>query len=945
MVRSIFAASELLARHRDDAAAPKPRAHGSGWPRRLARAAIGVVAAFAALPGMGHLAYAQLGGFLPIPIDREWYHEDEFTRTPGLRAEPRHVVVLDFKRSAVRGSAIVHSIPYRLLRDRTFDFCVPKDDPNIRSITLMAEGSPPVIVKVPRGAPCKTKTVSAGLYRLQIEQDGQRAPASGATGFVHVPRSKRIASGGLQSAGTVLFDPTYCQGLPADAAQSRPRYVFRTPSGRWIYSQNDFYGTLHATAIPSVNTQIPLDLAVGGFTSCRFGSGETTFAIHKANGEGYLTIGTANQVPFAPIGFFSPTPYDIVDLGNFQFALYHGGYPIFEGDDLALHWAIPADNRDGFAPASAPTPLSNPITYYPPGTPVPDLLPGEVALMKGSGFNTSQGTWVIRGDLPDTSSIAYTNPFTGQRLTIPPLGGVDNSCDSVRLGPRTVLQTFRRTFYYLPLSDLGQDQSCVWFAAETASLQIVSAEQWIASTNACNRCNLSGIDLSGEDLSSGSFNASTFVGANLTNTIFRDANVSYSDFSGADTRLDGTDFSGAGLIVGDLFRGSDVSKTNLRLRLGDGENYLDSYPDLLDFHGATVSVQTLYPKFWRLQDFTGAVFVDSKGADVSSTSDPIDLSSAKMSNVFLPGIGLAGANVSGADFTGANLSGASLESAYATDPATFNLANLTRATLKNGRFSKSFFRGTALSPANLAGADLSGAWFEDDGSSSFGRSSLAGSYMLDTRLNDAHLTNAVLDQVSWYNVDPATPIATGAGAFMAGASFNLADLPGLDLTGATLQGAALTNAQLIGANLTNARLDPNGATATNASKANFGGANLNNTNLSSANLFDAGVSTTQDPQVFIEVLKDPDRFQKPPQYQFFAVNRPPTAGTPNTSHATCPSGLTASSSGCGPIASGNPNWVAPNPPLEPTDCQPSEYDSQGNVIAITCQSGRHPAGG
>jgi len=200
------------------------------------------------------------------------------------------------------------------------------------------------------------------------------------------------------------------------------------------------------------------------------------------------------------------------------------------------------------------------------------------------------------------------------------------------------------------------------------------------------------------------------------------------------------------------------------------------------------------------------------------------------------------------------------------------------------------------------------------------------------------MTHAVLDYVSWYNAS-ASGTATGDGAFLSNASLVLADLPYLRLNGATLQNTTLTNTVFIGADLTNVH-----ASGANAGLVNLRGTILDSADFSSANLANAGVSTTQDPQIYIEVLVDPDRYQKPAQYQYLAVNRPPTNGTPNTANAICPNEVKGDSqSGCGVITSSNPYWIPLSPPQEPTDCQPSQYDSQGNVIAVTCSSSRHPA--
>lgn len=885
------------------------------------------------------IARAQLlPQILPILVDREWYYEHEFIDLPGLRAEPRHVVVLDLERTVERGKTTVHSIPYRVLTDRTFDFCVRKDDPNIRSLTFMSEDGGGVSIHVPRGAPCKTRTISAGLYRLQVEHDGQSVSPEGAVAFVHVPRAKRNASAELLTAGTAPLDATSCHGLDTDTAEARPRFAFRTADGRWVYSANDSTGTVQVDPPPKLLTAPTINLGTGGWTTCRDVNGDYRFAMRKtgtASGYLYADQRIVNGVNLAPLDLAGDlsVPFSVTDLGNFQVGIaYHPSgsttWPVFVGTDNLLHWFQDVNGNPQRAAQS--TPLVNAVTYYPPGTTVPDLLSGEAALTTNCNYDTTHGTWVVRGDIPDIGAVAYTDPFTGKTEGFPRYGGLGNPGDSVRLGPRTVFQMFRSTFYTPPaITYIGESQSCVWFQDQTASFKVAPAEQFIASTNECGTCNLSGIDLSNLDLTRSQFDHSNFNGANLTNTIFSYGSTIAADFSGSNTRLAGTNF-GNTRIGSARFRNTDLSTANMQSD--------QPLANSVDFYAATLSVNTMHPEHWHYaNDFNSATFKDSSGATVSSSASPLDLTNAKMRGVHLEGITLTGANVSGADFTGAHLSFAGFESAIATQPVTFNGADLTKASLKNASFPNSFFRCASMSPTNLGGADLSASFLEPDTTVSppCGATSLAHSYMFNTRLTNARMTGAVLDFVSWYNTD-ASGTATGEGAIMTNASFKLADLPNLRLANAVLDGAVLDDTQLIGANLSSAS-----AQHANATTANLRGAVVNGTNFSFANLTDAAVSTTQDSQVFIEVLTDPDRYQKPLTYQYFAVNRPPTTGVPNTANAVCPSGTAPGASGCGPFTSSL--WVPTNPPQEPTDCKPSQYDDQGNVIAITCSSSRHPA--
>lgn len=458
-----------------------------------------------------------------------------------------------------------------------------------------------------------------------------------------------------------------------------------------------------------------------------------------------------------------------------------------------------------------------------------------------------------------------------------------------------------------------------------------------------NIANLQGADLryanlNGNDFSSFKYSngqppnegSSKLAGVKMnSSTDIRGANFSFADASGLDWHV--TDWSQTRMQHTNLSNGN-MSGFNLTAAPYAGKFFIsDKNTDY--FAGANM---------------TGVNF---SGANLAG----LDLTNAQLTTSNFASANLYGAHLSGANFTKANFSSADLGSATAAEnnPVVFNGATMTHVFMKSASMPGSFFRGVSMAPANLGGAVLSGAWFEVDPlcfdssnnclvnnlSCVCQPATLSRSYMLNTDLSGAHMTDVVLDYVSWYNVSSSSPIATGADAFLTGASFNLADLPGLDLTGARLEGAVLTNTQLIGANLTGAQLQRDGSTRTNLSTANLRGANLTGANLDYANLQNAGASAVAESEVYIEVLADPDHYQAAESYQYFAVNRPPTilgASDTVTDFATCPSGVTGP---CGPITS--PNWVAPNPPQEP-DCT-TTTDSQGNVISVTCSSSRHPA--
>lgn len=455
--------------------------------------------------------------------------------------------------------------------------------------------------------------------------------------------------------------------------------------------------------------------------------------------------------------------------------------------------------------------------------------------------------------------------------------------------------------------------------------------------------NLSGVDVRGANLSNANWSVSACPwGSNPSNPYCYSEGCFRLDLAHAiadsTTNLTNTNLGGADLSGWDWHKVNWATTTMQWAVLAGG-----------DMSGTNFTSAPYAGKFFITNKSVDSLaHADLSAMNVSNTTfTNLDLSNAQLTSANLTNATLTGATLDGANFTRANLNHAILDSVTAASntPAVFNGATFTYASLKSARLSGSLFRGAVMNPANLGNADLSGAYLEADSNGQFGRATLSGSFMLNTKLNNAHLTDAVLDGVSWYNANPSSPVATGANATLNGASFNLADLPGLDLTNAYLQGVRFTNTQLIGTNLTGAHVGRVGSVSSDLSTANLAGANLTSTDLSYANLYNAKVDTQAAAEIYIEVLADPDHYQKPPTYQYFAVDRPATllgaGGSVSviTTSATCPSGQGGP---CGAVT--DPRWVAQSPPQEPTDCQPSQYDSQGNVIAVTCSSSRHPAG-
>lgn len=860
------------------------------------------------------------------PLDRQWYHHEELAADLRLRAAPHQSVILHLEPTGARGKPIRTVVPYHFRRTASWNFCVPPDDPHIRSLTLVSEASGQIVVHVPRGAPCKMRMVFPGPYRLHVAHDGTRVPASGAKAFLHVPRRFDREGDGAGSSVLEATTPSLMSTLPACGAVG---------SSFWASVDNPLFTLMVegsyvlGASYPSKGTTTSLstgpvadDPLVQGWSMCRHNPGTGFVVMFNAVTPSNIRQwkrNTANVV-------LQDTGACVTDSLCLFLPFDRGGNTYELSSDLNV---IHSGTQLMIANAPAVT-FTALYRVYRQGAQVPAPQAGEVQLLNAACGQAPAATFVSSADLPDLAGAG--------------IRGFSNVI--VRPGPGTAAVAYPKinhggTPRYIT------EETCL--NALPASLAIMpTTADFVASSNMCTHCDLTGVSLQGLNLSGGNFTGTLFNQGNLTNTDFQSAILDGAKFrsyqsEGGPTTLTGTNFLGAHLNC------TDFQASDLRTAAFWAPGVIDlvitrDFSCRLQLQFATLSGTTFPLQDWRYLLLDGAHIVDISGQALSTTGAPLDLSKARMSGTSgLTHVGLAGANLSGASFTGTDLTGTDLGSVVTVGagPANFNRAILTQAFMKNAQLSGSFFRGASMSPVNLAGADLSGAWLEDDGSGQFGPVNLARSYMQNTRLNGAHLTGAVLDEVSWYSKDPSAPTATAAGALLVGASLHRADVPGLDLTGAHLQGATLTDAQLIGANLTGAQLQPDGSRRTELGTANLRGAILNGTNLTSANLFDAGVATTQESSIFLEVLKDPDHFQQPPQYEYLAVNRPATVldGATNTTGATCPNGALGP---CGPLS--DPRWVAPAGPQEPS-CQATAVDADGNVIGISCSSDRHPAGG
>lgn len=442
--------------------------------------------------------------------------------------------------------------------------------------------------------------------------------------------------------------------------------------------------------------------------------------------------------------------------------------------------------------------------------------------------------------------------------------------------------------------------------------------QQLLATRACQGCNFSNVDFSGQDLSgvdlqganlsnanlrganlsranlSGSLlrwanlSSATLISANLSQVNLTSANLETAIFSGANlsnanlsfTKAGQVDLSQAQLSGANLsdadFSDADLSNTSLTQATLNSTNLSHANLSGSDLTQASLLGTNLDGANLAAAQLTGTTLENSNLAQspinnpeerVVAQANPVqqllttracpgcDLSNADFSGQDLMGVDLQGANLSNVNFRGANLSQAKLSGSQ------LYLANLNGATLISTDLSNTSLKGTNLetaifSRANLTKADLSYA--------KLGQADLSQAQLVEANLSDADLSGADLSNASL--TDSKLNSANLSGANLSGSDLSRASLLGANLEGANLSSAQLIGANLVGSNLAQATID----------NAEFANANLSNTILADAGLTGSETQVIGSPDSASTDSSDKEGLPSPLRTQSF---QQPTADT------------------------------------------------------------------
>ena len=619
----------------------------------------------------------------------------------------------------------------------------------------------------------------------------------------------------------------------------------------------------------------------------------------------------------------TPTPFKLTDLGNGQFTLaanFSGTlYPIVVGSDNVLHWATP-----GTPPAVFTTVLK---FYSALATTPQPLVAGEAALFQACNYEliSGGGMWVFTGNIPAFGVFqSFDNPF-------------DNTIASIQFGPQTSAIVFPDPNYGGQVQTITEDTPCLSgtpIGSGASSIKITPSRQFISSTNACQNCYLSGVDLSNLDLSGGQFQGSTFTGANLANTSFQGASLDNANLNGAATVLSGANFVSALLHCTNLSE-ADLSQA-LVLFSGIRPIVTTDFSCRVDLTGATFNLSTFPLSQWRYFNLTGAKVNGVTGAILSTTTSPLELSGAILTQMNLSQVLMDGATLDCV----ATASGSVCTQLLDT--------SLTAASLQQASLVDALLQGAHLDFANLAGANLCGAKLNASPTTR-ASATLAGAYLKNVNLAQADLTGATLSNANFYssfapnpsclpaaNCGPTPNCASAITATLKNARFSGAYLNGVDFSGATPQNVDFTGAWLVGVNFTNANLshDINTGSPTDFTGAALQGATFTNANVEGAIFTSAVVDLTHPQGATVLFQLDPTTHIAFPDYQpsagstlgcvEFTYSHPTTLpGTDSTN--LCPDGRVGQNPG---NTCSSAQWQAPlmPPPPLPANCSTTTVD-------------------
>jgi len=758
-----------------------------------------------------------------------WLTEAQFAADPSLHATHAQTVVLELESTGKGKSAIrKNSVRFLVEEAQDFSFCIPDDEPHIRRIKLKRNGGP-TVMNGRRGGACKPVELMPGSYSLDIFHDSRTLPLEGKKAFLHRPERRRVR----------LSDS---MGAPLQEQLMYPNFFVPTagksPLGKTYYLETlqvpettMFIGALSALDVYKV-------WSFSGPPPIALLNDSRLFAPWAPATEWDATIPASLPLMVGYNWQIFPLPIQFVqDNCNSNKENWSCAIGFLINDQGGGRFTMSADVVDVPAPAvirgTGPNPSQTPLEVASVTNPNPDFVEFEFLFKAFVDASTmpplQKGEFAVYGqcDFEGTafvfdSDVDFAVFSTLLNDEVSPPGEVK----SLKLGPSTFLRMTRLQSEEI---DIGADIECESLAPGKFTI-FVDALAYIAATNSCINCNLTGIDFSGDDFRGVDFSGAIFTDAILTGTNFSSADLTDANFStsmSAGSGLVGTVFDGATLSC-TSFRQADVTAASF-----DSVALNTDQSCYLNLSGATLDFDSFSMDDWRYLDLSSSI-VNDVPQTLSTAAAPLDLSGAILSNVtWLKGKQLDSVNFG----CYARQDGQGVCPTANGTKACTNLQNtaLNSTSLKQACLSDASLEGALLNASNLDGADLSGAQLI--ALTNGDAATLAGAFMRGADLSSANLTGVDASHVNFYT--GLTGLANAQGIQAAGASFANAYLAGTDFSGsgANLQGTDWSGAVLVGAKFEQSDLseDTEARKSTSFAQAFMHGADFHNQQVGTTN--------------------------------------------------------------------------------------------------------------
>lgn len=669
--------------------------------------------------------------FVKTPQLLKTLHAEDFKSNTAIRAdESNHVILQSSPNTGVQ------NVPMQL-SNRNYEFCMDAQAEGADTM-MLRDATGNAVFTLKAGEACVSFKAKEGAYTLQHRYGGIGSTRTvfmrhkvnttlAATAATRTPGGAAVLKA---SAGAAAFLDTeyWSVGRVGDSwnflgvvgrssnkfpaigpafCADPPNFGFQNLwlSNTFLAVGKDLFGTPTTLGVPLACTSDSGANNLGVVTSYVMGSSD--YFIHSSfqvPGQNYDWGSSIDGRQFDTSGVAQPLQISGQSASQFELTfnaqrvVQAAPYDNSFGENFQLSTVDVRDDPAYFPPVQ----LHPVFRYFPNGLPTSlKLGVGQVALFTGANC-TGRAVISEQSELPYFSGgdISSTNAFGPPLFEPTYLPGLATLGRSFQLGLQTSAVAYAGPYYQ------GQSQKFSQLTCNTNGVgssgqapgsltMAVDTVTMVISSDACEYCNLAGLDFSGLNLSH----------VKLSNANLNGAILSGADLSGADLRnaslqgayLISANLDGANLCSAQLNGSADVTQAATLT----GAHLRNTNLALANLDGVKLSSASFYSSHWQAScqqtscsSYVAPTCASAYNASINNTS----FDSAYLSNVDMSNVTGAGVNFNNAALLG----------------VLFGQANLSHNTVSSvsSSFINTYLQGTDLSRATLQFAEFTGAQFD-----------------------------------------------------------------------------------------------------------------------------------------------------------------------------------------------------------------------------------------